>query len=301
MNMQDIKIVVGIPAFNEGENIEDIVNKAKKYATKVIVCDDGSTDDTYERAKAAGAYVIRHATNKGYGAAIRTLFYAAKESNADILVTLDADGQHDPDYIPRVIEPIMSKGFDIVIGSRFINQNGKVPLYRRFGIKLITKLMHSVAYNSITDAQSGFRAYSKNAISKIDLRKAGMDVSTEILFRAKEENLTINEVPITIRYDVENPSTHNPILHGFELITSIILFISLRRPLLFYGLPGIVFLLISGYFMLSALQLFSETRFVSTNQIIISMGSAIIGVVLLITGIILSSIIALFKYKKFNY
>lgn len=293
------RILVCIPAFNEAKNIGDVVRKAKVYATEVIVCDDGSADDTFSAAKAAGAIVIRHVVNRGYGAAIKSLFQIAKEKNADVMVTLDSDGQHDPDQIPSVIEPILNEGFDIVIGSRFLNEQDrkKVPGYRSFGIKTITRLAQLTSYNHLTDAQSGFRAYNKSALSKIDLIEEGMAVSTEILMRAREKNLLIKEVPITVRYDVEDTSTHNPISHGLGIVTTIIRFASLRHPLLFYGLPGVAFLIVAGYFMFSSLELFSETRFVSTNQILISVGSAVIGVVLIVTGVILSTIAALLKDK----
>ena len=134
------KILVCIPAFNEASNIANIITKSKKYADQIIVYDDGSTDDTYEVANSAGATVIRNPENKGYGVAIRSLFQAAKEQDADVMVTLDSDGQHDPDQIAEVIEPL-KQGFDIVIGSRFSKGDGKqkVPRYRSFGIKTITK------------------------------------------------------------------------------------------------------------------------------------------------------------------
>lgn len=302
MGLYNERVAVCIPAYNEAKSIKDIINAAKPYADEIIVCDDGSQDNTYEVAKAAGATVIRHPANKGYGAAIKTLFHAAKERNADVMVTLDSDGQHDPSQIPRVIQPIVSDGYDIVIGSRFLNDadRKKVPSYRSFGIKTITKFTQLASYNNITDAQSGFRAYSKNALNKIDITEEGMAVSTEILMRAGEKNLMIKEVPITVNYNVEDASTHNPLSHGLNVIGSIVRYVSLRHPLIFYGLPGIAFLAVAGFFMFNSLELFSETRFVSTNMILISLGSAVIGVVLIVTGAILYTISALLKEKLRN-
>lgn len=296
------RILICIPAYNEAKSIGEIVKKAKLYATEVIVCDDGSDDDTYNVAKAAGAIVIRHPVNKGYGAAIKTLFYTARERNADVMVTLDSDGQHDPSQISRVTAPILDEGFDLVIGSRFLEDNDKkkVPAYRSLGIKTITRFAQLASYTNITDAQSGFRAYSKNALSKISLIEEGMAVSTEILMRAGEKNLTIKEVPITITYDVEDSSTHNPVSHGLGVLATVFRFISLRHPLPFYGIPGLAFLVIAGFFMSDALNLFSSTRFVSTNMILISVGAAIIGVVLIVTGVILSTISALLRDKIRN-
>ena len=293
---RDSKILVCIPAFNEAGTIAEIIRKSRKYADDIIVYDDGSTDNTYEAATSAGAIVIRNPENKGYGVAIRSLFQAAKEKDADIMVTLDSDGQHNPDQIPEIIEAL-KHGFDIVIGSRFLNNSDKqkVPKYRTLGIKTITKLTQAASYNGITDSQSGFRAYTKNALSKINLFEDGMAVSTEILLRAKEKRLLATEVPITINYNVKDTSTHNPISHGIGVLYSVFQFVSLRHPFAFYGLPGIVLLGFSAYFIKNALNLFSETGYVSTNMILISVGIAVVGVILLATAAILYTLTALLK------
>jgi glycosyltransferase involved in cell wall biosynthesis len=285
-----------VPAYNEAKNISEIVNKSKKYATDVIVYDDGSTDDTSVLAKDAGATVIKSPKNAGYGSAIRALFQAAREQDADIMVTLDSDGQHNPEQIPDVIEPI-KQGFDIVLGSRYLRDKdkAKVPKIRSFGIKTITKLAQSASYKGITDSQSGFRAYSKNALSKINLFEDGMSVSTEILIRASEKNLSVTEVPITVNYDIKNTSTHNPITHGIAVLYSVFQFVSLRHPLLSYGLPGIILLGVAAYFMKNALNLFSQTGYVSTNTILVSVGIAVVGVVLLATAAIVYTMVALLR------
>jgi glycosyltransferase involved in cell wall biosynthesis len=295
------KILVCVPAFNEAKNISDIVNKSKKYADEVIVYDDGSTDDTQQNAESAGATVIRNPENKGYGVAIRSLFQAAKQKGADIMITLDSDGQHNPDQIPPLIETL-KQGFDLVIGSRYLRSDDKdkVPKFRSFGIKTITKLTQAASYRGITDSQSGFRAYNKNALSKINLYEDGMAVSTEILLRAGEKKLLIAEVPITINYDTKDTSTHNPITHGIGVLYSVFQFISLRHPLAFYGLPGIALLGIAAYFIKHALNLFSSSGYVSTNLILISVGIAVVGVVLLATAAILYTLIALLKDKIRN-
>lgn len=295
----DTRILVCIPAFNEADTIVEVINKSKKYVEGVIVYDDGSTDDTYELAKGAGATVIKSPRNTGYGAAIRNLFQAAREQNADIMVTLDSDGQHNPDHIPQVIEPLRTQNVDIVIGSRFLSKEDKekIPRYRSFGIKTITKLTQSASYSALTDSQSGFRAYSKKAISEINLFEDGMAVSTEILLRAREKNLSAMEVPITINYENRDTSTHNPITHGVGVLYSVLQFISLRHPLAFYGLPGIALLGVAALFLKNALNLFSSTGYVSTNMILISIGIAVVGVVLLATAAIVCTLIALLKGK----
>jgi glycosyltransferase involved in cell wall biosynthesis len=207
-------------------------------------------------------------------------------------VTLDSDGQHDPEQIPSVVEPILKNGFDIVIGSRFIDQKDgiKVPYYRSFGIKTITQFTKQASYKNLTDAQSGFRGYSRHAIESMNLVEDGMQISTEILLRAGSKKLTITEVPISINYDIKNTSTHNFLSHGMRVLFSVIQFISLRHPLVFYGLPGIALLAVSGYYAYNALELFSATRFISINMILLSITATIIGIILLTTGSILFTI-----------
>lgn len=299
LKKSDSRILVCIPAYNESGKIGKIVNRARIYASEVIVCDDGSTDDTAREAQAAGATVIRHSINKGYGSTIKTLFQTAKEKNAHVMVTLDADGQHNPDQIPKIVEPILEEGFDIVIGSRFLNTQDKqkVPSYRSFGIKTLTLLTKAASYRNITDAQSGFRAYSMAALLHIQLYEDGMAVSAEILLRASKHNFSVKEVPVTVTYDIEGTSTMNPISQGATVLRSIIQFVSLRRPLLFYGVPGIIMLVVATGFFAQALAIFSETRYVSTNLILVVVGAAMIGVVLLITGIILYTVTAVLQEK----
>jgi len=291
------RIVVCIPAYNEAKEIGSIVKKAKTYANEVIVCDDGSKDSTADVAKSSGATVIRHEKNEGYGASIKSLFEIAKEKDVDIMVTLDSDGQHNPEQIPIVLNPILRDGYDIVIGSRFLDRRDKlkVPLYRSLGIATITKLTQVASYGNITDAQSGFRAYSKRALSNMDLYEDGMSVSTEILLRAKENHLTVQEVPVTVRYDVEDASTHNPVVHGIKVMSNVLQYISLRHPLVFYGLPGLVMLVVGAIYAGNAIELFSHTRYVSTPLILVAVGTAMIGVVLFATAAILYTITALLK------
>jgi glycosyltransferase involved in cell wall biosynthesis len=296
------KVVVCIPAYNEAKYIGIIVQNALKHANEVIVCDDGSSDNTTMLAREAGAVVVNHPKNRGYGMSIRTLFQKALERKADIIVTIDADGQHDPEQIPTIIEPILKNGFDIVIGSRFIDgqYDLSIPFYRSFGIKTITKFTKHASYKNLTDAQSGFRGYNRHALESMNLSEEGMQISTEILLRAGSNKLSITEVPVKINYDVENASTHNFLSHGMSVLFSVIQFISFRHPLLFYGLPGIALLAISGYFVYNALELFSATRFISINMILLSITATIIGIILLTTGNILFTITVMTKQSKFT-
>ena len=293
------KIVVGIPAFNEQDKIAGIILKLKKITDEIIVCDDGSTDMTSEIVENLGVKLIKHKKNEGYGSAIGSLFHMAKTMNADIFVTIDADGQHDVNDINRLIEPILNKKADIVIGSRFLDKTNEVPTYRKIGIKTITGLTNKISKSQIKDAQSGFRAYNKKAVTIINPTERGMGISTEILMRASENKLSIIEIPVIISYH-GNTSTHNPIFHGTSVLMSTIKFIAIRKPLTFYGIPGLVFLFIGLIFVGWALQLFSESGQIITNVALIGIGCTLIGVLLLMTYSILSTIIVLFREKENN-
>jgi len=294
------KILIVIPAFNEEESIGEVIRQVKTLYPEVLVYDDGSVDKTASIAEENGAMVIRKSRNRGYGSALNTLFQQALVMDVDIVVTIDSDGQHDPTQIPGLIQPLLENKADLVIGSRFLTHDDKlsVPKYRSFGIRTITKFTQAGCFDKITDATSGFRAYSNDALSKLNLTENGMAISTEILLKADESHLRISEVPITTkRYDIKDSSTHNPIKLGGSVISHVIQFLSFKHPLLFYGIPGLIFLICSSFSMYVALDLFSSTRYVSTNMIIISIGFALLGLVLLATSVIVYTIVSLFKGK----
>jgi glycosyltransferase involved in cell wall biosynthesis len=265
----------------------------------VIVCDDGSKDMTGEIAERLGAEVIRHDRNMGYGAALASLFGRAREIGADAMVTLDADMQHNPEDIPRLVKPVLDDEADIVVGLRLLDERGKqIPKGRRFGIKAITKLANAASYKELTDAQSGFRAYSRKAIMLITPTEQGMGASTEILLKAKEKGLRIKETPIKVNYNVENPSTHNPLNHGLDVVLSTVKHMSMRRPLLFYGVPGIIALLTAIAFWMWAFQIFAATRQVVTNIALVAIGATIVGLMLLTTAVILWVLVSVVREAK---
>lgn len=292
-----MEIFVAIPAYNEEKHIGSLIVKLMKITKNIIVCNDGSSDMTGEIAERLGAIMINHPKNLGYGAAIRSIFLKAKEINPDILVTFDADGQHRIEDIQKVIEPITRENADIVIGSRFLDDDDNVPAYRKLGINAITKMTNITTKQKITDSQSGFRAYNKKAIQEIMPSEYGMGVSTEILIKADKKGLRIAEVPIKILYDGDT-STHNPVGHGASVILSTMKFISIEHPLKFYGVAGLGFLSIGLFFIVWALQIFSESRQVLTNITLIGFGSSLIGVMLIMTAILLYSLVSVVRERQ---
>ena len=293
-----MKITIGIPAYNEEKNIALIITKLKKITDSIIVCDDGSSDLTGEIARELGAIVISHPKNMGYGAAIRSLFLKAKELDLDGLITMDADGQHRIEDVNSVFKPINDEVADIVIGSRFLDKKSEeMPNYRKVGIKIITKVTNLSIKEKLTDSQSGFRAYSKKALQKVIPSDVGMGVSTEILIKASNLELKVAEVPIKVHYDVDT-STHNPVSHGTSVILSTIKFTSIHNPLKFYGIPGIIFLIIGLGFIAWTIQIYATSQQIITNVSLIGIGCIVLGAVLLMTAVILFSIVTVVSEKK---
>ena len=294
-----MKVVIGIPAYNEEKNIASIILKLKKITEDIIVCDDGSNDLTADIVTKMGSVLITHPKNLGYGAAIRSIFLKSKELNADILVTFDADGQHRIEDINKVMEPLINEVADIVIGSRFLDSEGQkeIPTYRKFGIKAITALTTTSIKENISDSQSGFRAYSKKVLQEIMPSEFGMGVSTEILIKSSKKKFRIKEVPIIVLYEGDT-STQNPVSHGFSVVLSTIKFISIEHPLKFYGIPGIGFLGIGLFFIIWTLQVFAETREIITNISLIGIGSIIVATVLMMTAILLFTLVNVVRERR---
>ena len=293
-----MKIIVGIPAFNEEKNIAVLIIQLKKIADKIIVCNDGSTDLTSKIAEELGATMINHKKNLGYGAAIRSIFLKSKDLDGDILVTFDADGQHRIEDINKVINPIINGESDLVIGSRFLDESAKeVPRYRKAGIKLITKITNATIKKQLTDSQSGFRAYSKKVLNELNPSELGMGISTEILIKASAKNFRISEVPIKIVYDGDT-STHNPISHGSSVLLSTIKFTSIEHPLKFYGIPSMIFFAIGLFFTSLSIEYYADIGRLNTNLTLVGAGSILIAAVLLLTGILLYSLISVVREKN---
>lgn len=283
-----------IPAYNEEDTISDLVNSAKNYVDKVIVCDDGSADKTAQNAKDAGAEIISHKKNRGYGAAIISLFDYCREQNADVMVTFDGDGQHDPKQIPILLDTLSQHNVDVVIGSRFLNSETNAPGYRKRGIKIITSAANYGGDLKVSDSQSGFRAYSKDAIDSIHPTEEGMSVSTEILLKISNKGLSLAEVPIKISYEGDT-SQHNPVNHGVSVLANTLKYVSIRHPLPFYAFPGIALIIagiVSGGVFLDA---YLNQQTVFYGSLLASVIMFLLGAILIVTAIILFSMANLIR------
>jgi len=289
-----------IPAYNEEPNIKKTIENVEKFVDKVIVCDDGSNDNTVLEAENAGAYVIKCQKNRGKGSALKELFKFAKSANVDIMVTIDADGQFVADEIPLLVKPIAEQKSDIVIGYRFDDKT-EMPKYRKFGNEFLDKITNLAEDIRVKDTQSGFRTYSKKAINTISFNTNGFGSDSEILISAAKNNLKISEEKITVIYKTGGrTSTKNPISHTSEVVISIVEQIAIRHPLKYLGIPGIVLIATSIIFGINLITLFNETRYFSIPITFIVLGSLVIGVLLILVGALLYSI-GMIKNKRNNF
>ncbi len=285
-----MKILACIPAFNEEKVIGNLVKKTLSYADKVIVCDDGSSDNTFNEAKISGAKVIRHDKNLGKGAALKSLFDYARNLNFDVIVTIDGDGQFLPEDIPKLVTPIIEKKSDIVIGYRFDDKT-EMPSYRKIGNKVLDKITSLASDLPFRDTQSGFRAYSKKAIDLITFQTNGFGADSEILINISKKGLRISEEKVTVLYNTGGKtSTKNPLSHSGEVITSIIELVAIRHPLKYLGISGILFLIIGIFFSVLIISTFNDTRYFSIPLTLIAMGASLIGLMLLLMAVLLFSV-----------
>ncbi len=227
----DPTIIAGIPAYNEANTIADVVAETEPFVDEVVVVDDGSGDETARRARRAGASVVEHERNQGYGAALATTFRYARDADADHLVILDGDGQHDPIDVPQLISKQQESAADIVIASRFVEgADSETPLYRRFGLGVVNTLTNAVVRVQgtrlgISDTQSGYRAYNREAIESLASCEEigdGMDASLGILFHGVQQGYRFAEVPTEIDYDVDDANSQHPLTHGLTLVARIL-------------------------------------------------------------------------------
>ncbi|AEG18347.1 glycosyltransferase family 2 protein [Methanobacterium paludis] len=287
-----------LPAYNEQVSIGSTVLSAKKHVNRVIVVDDGSTDNTAYIADMAGAEVIKHLENLGKGAALKTGFDAVNGS--DIIVTVDADGQHSPSQIPLLIEPIINGEADVVNGSRYLNGGEKnTPKYRRVGQSVLDIATNINGRTHITDSQSGFRAFAVHSIPAFRFRQMGFGIESEMLTEASNAGLRIKEVEIGVRYDVAN-NKRNPISHGVGVLIKVINDMEFNRPLYYFTMPGLILILIG---LVAGLIFFGdylggESR--SLAPTVVAGLICITGIFISFTGIILDTMTRMINYNLNN-
>lgn len=275
--------VACIPAFKEEATIAKVVLSTKKYVDHVIVCDDGSPDMTGEIAENLGAIVVKHKRNTGKGAAIRSLISEARKHDADIVVFLDADGQHDPSEIEMLVKPIEHGEADFVVGSRYLGFSNEIPLKRKIGLKIVDYLMNRTGRTDVNDTQCGFRAISRKGLEIVSSFNAeGFGVESEMLALASHNGIRIMEVPVNVRYaGLNNTSKKLFLRHGGELITTVLRLLVEKRPLLLLGVPGTFLVLIGLASAVNFFLIFDATRIASVPMALISLGTTTSGLLLI--------------------
>ena len=282
------KVIVAMPAYNEANYIGSLVLRARDYADEVIVADDGSKDQTAKIAELAGAAVIRHKQNQGKGTAIRNILAEAIKRNADVLVLMDADAQHDPGEIPSLIRAV-AEGSDLIIGSRRLGREN-IPPYRKVGQKVLSYLTGTLSKTKVSDTESGFRALSRKAISTMQLKESGFAIEAEMISEATAKGLKIVEVPISAIY-TKDGSTLNPIRHGIGNVNRIMVLISERKPILFFGLVGGILIVLGIIAGIVVVRTYSAHSVLAMGTALISMLLITIGMLSVFTGIILGVLV----------
>lgn len=291
INLENPELIVLLPAYNEERFIGSLVLQLREIADYVIVIDDGSTDRTAAIARAAGAIVENHERNMGKGMALNTGFRKALNLGADIVVMIDADGQHNPEELDCVIAPLKAGEADIVVGSRYLTQASEIPKHRIWGHKMFNFLTRQASGVPVTDSQSGYRAFSAKAVKALSFYSDGFSVESEMQFISNEKNLRLVEVPITISYS-ERPK-RSVVKQGFGVLNGFIYMTSQYRPLLFFGVFGFISILIGLAWGLKVVDTFYTTQKLAVGSAVLSALFVIIGTVSFSTGIILHSLRAM--------
>jgi glycosyltransferase involved in cell wall biosynthesis len=216
LSICDMKACILIPGYNESKKIGQVVANARKVINDVVVVDDGSKDNTAQLAKDAGATVIKHEINRGKGAALKTGFNYAIENGYDAVITMDSDGQHDPDDIPNFLNAFEMLKSGIIIGSR-MSDISTMPAVRKFTNKLTSFLSSMVAHQKIDDSQSGFRLITSDVLKAVKLETDRFETESEILIKASKAGFRIISVPIKTIYGDEK-SKIRPVKDTYRFI-----------------------------------------------------------------------------------
>jgi len=292
-------VIAVIPAFNEQIAIGSVVIRTLPFVTKVIVVDDGSNDMTGHIAEHAGAEVIRLSKNHGKSYTVMRGFDRARQLNADIVVMLDGDGQHHPEEIPSIISPILKDEADLVIGSRFLRGENKIPFYRSIGQKTLDRMTKIASSYKVTDSQSGFRALSSKALDCFTIEPTGYSIESVMISHMSDNGMRIAEIPISVEYEVPHKHKTNFFTHGMAVLSNLVGIIGYRRPLVSFGIPGIILVLFGFYMGIWAITDYIANKAFPFSLTAISGVFLIVGLTFLTTALILNSIVQLMiRYQK---
>lgn len=276
-----------IPAYNEERFIGSLVLTVRGYVDQVVVVDDGSGDRTAEIARKAGAIVIQHKANLGKAAAVNTGFAYVRRLKPAAMVMLDGDGQHCAEDIPTVLTPILGDGADVVVGSRFLDIKSSIPAYRQVGQHGLTMVTNLASGVRVSDSQSGFRAFSARALEQLTFSQGGFSIESEMQFLIREHRLKVVEVPIKVIY--AERAKRNPFRHGMQVINGVMRLVGQTRPLLYFGLSGLVIFLLGALLGLYIVNIYTQTHTLAVGYGLITVMLCVVGMLLFFAGVMLHS------------
>lgn len=290
-----MKLIIYLPTFNEAENIQKVLSSLPRQLDRIdsiqyLVVDDGSTDNTAALARSCGAQVISHGRNRGVGAAFQSAVQYALENKADVLVGIDADGQFDSREIPDLIRPILDGEAQLVIGNRFSSGMPKnMPRIKYWGNQVVAKLISSISNQTFTDVSCGFRAFSREALFRLNIF-AQFTYTHETILSMAYQGQRVVEHPITVMYHPGRKSRVAGSILAYAIQTSkIILRVMLDyRPMRVFGTLGAGLILIGSLF-----ELFLLIHYLSTltftpykNFGFIGLGFIIFGMLVLLIALV---------------
>jgi glycosyltransferase involved in cell wall biosynthesis len=284
-----MRVLCAIPCLDEDVAIAGVVLRARRHVAEVLVVDDGSSDKTAEMADLAGARVERHPKNAGKGAAYATLWKAARAGNYDALVVLDGDGQHDADEIPLLLAKLQ-EGADLVIGARW-GDTTEMPVWRRAGKRVLDfataagSASAGAGHVKVTDSQSGFRAYSANALAKLEPSQGGFTVESQMLIDAEAKGLKVAETRIHCRYDVDG-STEGPVKHAGGVLNELLVQIGMLHPLLYMALPGFMLMIVGLGMGAYSVYLWQASAVFAPGWVLLGMTLILVGLLGLFAGFV---------------
>ncbi len=289
-------ILVLIPAYNEGLVIGSLILNVQQYADKIIVINDGSSDNTKEIVKLAGVECLSLETNSGKAKAMMLGFKRARELGYTATIMIDGDGQHNPADIPKLAKPVLDGDADLVVGSRFLESAGveEIPTYRKFGQKVLNQATNISSGFKCSDSQSGYRALSQKALENMNFASSGYGIESDMLSHFAELGLCITEVPISVTYEVPHKHKMNPIKHGLSVLSGLIQLITVRRPIICFGIPGFILTIVGAVLGFKALSIAAAAAW-SPTITLVSLMLILMGMLLISVALILYSVGILVK------
>jgi glycosyltransferase involved in cell wall biosynthesis len=285
---RSMNVIVTIPSYNEEKTIGALISEinkvmtSSKYKYKILVVDDGSKDSTATIARTAGAIVYSHPKNYGLADAFRTEIEKALQMGSDVVVHIDADMQYKPEEIPRLVREI-ENGYDLVLGSRFMGEIEYMPLIKRLGNLAFSRVISRIIGVKISDAQTGFRAFTKEVAEKLSI-KSNHTYTQEQIIKAVNCKFKIKEVPVYFaKRDGKSRLISNPFGYAIRAFINLIRIYRDFEPLKFFGVFGSLILFVGFilglylvYFQLFDDGVFRHLGLMMLDILILSLGLQIV-------------------------